>query len=112
LQDLAFWNLRRGAGLDEELVRAVLDLTRTLQDDSSVLALFRAIDGMTGPEAVGPLVDATNQQRNLELRMEATTQLAKHHYRNPAARAALQWLAINDPYARLRGVAQAAVDRP
>lgn len=112
LQDLAFWRLRVGQGLDADLVRVVLDLVRASRDDSSALALLRVIDGMAGPEAVGPLVDATSQQRNLELRMEATTQLAKYHFRDPTARAALEWLAINDPYPRLRGVAQAAVERP
>jgi hypothetical protein len=112
LKDLAFWSLRRGQGLDADLVREVLELIRASRDDSSALALLQVIDGMTGPEAVGPLVEATSQHRSLPLRMEATTQLAKYHFRDATARAALEWLALNDPYPRLRGVAQAAVDRP
>lgn len=102
---------RRGQGLDADVVHAALALVGAARDDATRLDYWRKLRGLTGPEVVGALVDATSQQRSSDLRLEAASQLAARFADDATASAALQWLAQNDPDARVRQAAQ-AVRRP
>jgi hypothetical protein len=111
LELLALLAGRRGQALDTDVVHAALALLGSARDDATRLDYWRKLRGLAGPEVVGALVDATSQQRSSDLRLEAASQLAARFSTDASARAALQWLAENDPDARVREAAQ-AVRRP
>jgi hypothetical protein len=111
LELLALLAGRRGQALDTDVVHAALALLGSARDDATRLHYWRNLRGVAGPEVVGALVDATSQQRSSELRLEAASQLAARFSADATARAALQWLAENDPDARVREAAQ-AIRRP
>lgn len=111
LELLAVLAGRRGRALDADAMHAALALVGSARDDATRLDYWRKLRGVVGPEAVGALVDATAQQRSSDLRLEAATQLVSQFPADATARAALQWLAENDPDVRVREAAR-AVRRP
>ena len=94
--------------LEEAAIPGAVDLA-TASDEKMRVATWRALRGAGNPSLVAPAVQAARHDDSEEVRLLAVTMLSQDFPADPAAAAALQGVATDEPRQLVRMVAQKAV---